>query len=597
MGYKLKLNKDIFIIIILLTVITGIIIAFESYSIQKQNNEQVESYRKVLFENYDNSIKREVQTVISQIDAYHKKYTEGKITEEEAKELSKNVIRDARYGEDGSGIFWADTFDHIFIASAAGNTQEGKDRTQVTDAKGNYFVQTFVKNAKNKDGGFSEYYYPRPKDVDLTQTPLPKRSYSAGFTPWQWAIGTGNYVDDIEVMIEKYEGELNTKKVNDIVYSTATYIFILALAVIASLYINYRISKRIKPMTEMAQNVSQGNLKSDFIDDKGSDSIGQLGSDLNSMVSQLSGIVTKTKEAAEYVALTASEINQGMENSSSTSEQIVMSIGEVVEGTEKQDILVNNAVDTVNEVTATISTMKENAKNMADKSADVANSAKVGQANINRAIEQMSNIEHTVNESAVVVERLGEHSEKISVIVDTIGNIASQTNLLALNASIEAARAGEAGRGFSVVADEVSKLAEQSNEASKKIGELISSVQEESKLAIVSMADGLNEIKTGLNVVSEAGASFEEITNLVYSVSDAIKKTVKEIELTDQASNQVEEAIIELNSIAKNISAKTSQISNAAEEQASSIDKASNSSDVLAEMAESLKNLVSKFEV
>lgn len=61
---------------------------------------------------------------------------------------------------------------------------------------------------------------------------------------------------------------------------------------------------------------------------------------------------------------------------------------------------------------------------------------------------QMIHIEQSVAGSAAVVGKLGERSQEIGQIVDTISGIAGQTNLLALNAAIEAARAGEQGRGL-----------------------------------------------------------------------------------------------------------------------------------------------------
>lgn len=74
---------------------------------------------------------------------------------------------------------------------------------------------------------------------------------------------------------------------------------------------------------------------------------------------------------------------------------------------------------------------------------------------LQRALEQQRNELHAT-------------MEQLSVIVSTIGEIASQTNLLALNAAIEAARAGEAGRGFSVVASEVKKLANSTRDATAR---------------------------------------------------------------------------------------------------------------------------------
>ena len=58
-------------------------------------------------------------------------------------------------------------------------------------------------------------------------------------------------------------------------------------------------------------------------------------------------------------------------------------------------------------------------------------------------MDKMGHIEKSVLESADVVKKLGDNSQQIGQIVDTIAAIAEQTNLLALNAAIEAARAGE----------------------------------------------------------------------------------------------------------------------------------------------------------
>lgn len=120
-----------------------------------------------------------------------------------------------------------------------------------------------------------------------------------------------------------------------------------------------------------------------------------------------------------------------------------------------------------------------------------------GNNSIGTSTKQMQGVRDAVQESSVLVDKLGKRSQEISKIVDTISDITEQTNLLALNAAIEAARAGEAGRGFAVVADEVRKLAEQSQSAAKEIANLIESIQKDTMDAVAAMKNGREQVVSG----------------------------------------------------------------------------------------------------
>ena len=519
---KIRINTDIAKCIFCMFLLICVFCYIEISAIYKDAGKNIENYRQTLFNSYDQSIKKEVQTVINQINAYYERAQRGEMTEEEAKHYAANVIRDARYGDDKSGIFWADTYEGNFIASGTqSGTQPGTNRLNMQDVKGNYFVRTFIENAKKPEGGYSEYWYPRPVDVDPEQTPLPKRSYSAGFDPWGWSIGTGNYIDDIEADIAQYTEAMQSSTRHEIAITLLTYLLMLIATYFVGVYINYKINKRVDKIAAVAGEVANGNLQVEKLIEKRHDGIGQLAQSFNQMVDNLKHIVARVEESSDHVAATSQEISQGLDQSAKTSEQVVYSINEVVEGVNRQDALIIETTNAVNEVSQAISLMTENANTMTQKSLEVANSAQNGEIGIKRTIEQMNTIENVVTQTAEKVKALGENSKQISGIVDTIGNIASQTNLLALNAAIEAARAGDAGRGFGVVADEIRKLSEQSRgtvkaikESTDKIKDLLGVAKETSENTVKSSEEQAAALEEVAATLSELSASAEKLKRI-----------------------------------------------------------------------------------
>ncbi|WP_429874666.1 methyl-accepting chemotaxis protein [Fictibacillus sp. NRS-1165] len=113
---------------------------------------------------------------------------------------------------------------------------------------------------------------------------------------------------------------------------------------------------------------------------------------------------------------------------------------------------------------------------------------------------------------------------EIGHIVEVIEGISEQTNPLALNTAIEAARAGEHGKGFAVVASEVRKLAEQSGEATRQISDIIFHIQNETVQVVQKMELVNAEVREGIGVMNEAGASFKQIQHSIQSVTEHIRR-------------------------------------------------------------------------
>jgi len=142
-----------------------------------------------------------------------------------------------------------------------------------------------------------------------------------------------------------------------------------------------------------------------------------------------------------------------------------------------------------------------NTQDIAEKGAEV----------IQQSASGMRDIAADIDGSSHLIAKLGERSEQITAIVNTIRAIADQTNLLALNAAIEAARAGEQGRGFAVVADEVRQLAARTSGSTSEISSMIAMIQNETRQAITSMDGTRDRAALGVDLANRAGAVIVQI--------------------------------------------------------------------------------------
>lgn len=356
------------------------------------------------------------------------------------------------------------------------------------------------------------------------------------------------------------------------------------------------IAKPVKALVEIARSVAGGNLQQS-IEVKRQDEIGQLEQAFSDMVGDLRAMVNTVQDSAQQVAASSEELTASAEQSAQATNQIAASATDVARGTDQQVRAVDETLVAIEQMSAGIEKVASNANTLADMAVKADSAAHSGEESIDTAIQQMANIETTVNNSAQVVTKLGERSKEIGQIVDTISGIAGQTNLLALNAAIEAARAGEQGRGFAVVAEEVRKLAEQSQEAAKQIAALISEIQGETDKAVVAMDDGTREVKVGTEVVNTAGKSFNEITQLIDQVSAQVREASAALHQMAGSSEQVVASVRAIDKISKESAGQTQMVSATAEEQAASIEEMASSSQSLAKMAQDLQGVVSRFKV
>ncbi|WP_298752244.1 cache domain-containing protein [uncultured Arcobacter sp.] len=135
-------------------------------------------------------LKDQTQFVLSIMEGEYKKY-KGKVSDAELKEIIKTVVESSKYGE--SGYFWINDFDATIVMHPIKPALNGKNMSDYTDKNGKRIFDEFAKVGKNSGSGFIDYVWPKPG----FEKPQAKVSYVKVFEPFNWVIGTGEYVDNV----------------------------------------------------------------------------------------------------------------------------------------------------------------------------------------------------------------------------------------------------------------------------------------------------------------------------------------------------------------------------------------------------------------
>lgn len=244
----------------------------------------------------------------------------------------------------------------------------------------------------------------------------------------------------------------------------------------------------------------------------------RLKEDFNTALVQLSNTISSVYGQADSMCSIVDDLSRASDT--------------LAQRTEHQAILLDNAVNRLNAISADVS-LTADAAGKADALVSEAHSAAASSEEIvSKAIAGMTEIEKS--------------SLQIASIVNVIEEIAHQTNLLALNAGVEAARAGESGKGFAVVASEVRALAQRSSEAAKEIKELIdtSTVRVERGIDLVgSTGNLLGKIATHIDLIRTVVSNIATAATSQAKHLEGFKSTIREIDVsTQQTAAMAEES-------------------------------------------------------
>lgn len=459
------------------------------------------------------------ESAVSVVSHFEKESAAGRMSADAAKGAAIAALRELRY-DGGSGYVYIYTIGGEGVMIPPKPALEGKSQLEMKDAAGVPIVRDFIAQVGAKGHAETRYLWEKPG----SKKPEPKLSYTIGFAPWGWMVGTGVYVDDVDAETWAVTARL----------LGVSAVFLL-LVVGPSAWIGRSIARPITAMTRSMERLSQG---ADDVEIEGlarSDEIGAMAKAMQVFKETLAERLRLETEAEAKEEHAAEERREAMRK---VADDFETAIGDVLRQTsttarnltELARVMAENAARTAQEaqvVREASDVASRNVETVASASEEL--TASIGEI-ANQVQEASTSARDTAAEAETAntrVQELSNAATRIGEIIKLINDIAEQTNLLALNATIEAARAGDAGKGFAVVAGEVKALATQTARATQDITQQINDIQTETRTVATAIGKVAQRIGGIDDVTASIAAAIEEQTAATSEISRSVQEAAQ----------------------------------------------------------------------
>ncbi|KAB0672949.1 methyl-accepting chemotaxis protein [Aeromonas veronii] len=471
----------------------------------------------------------------------------------ENRQKVKELLRPLRYSSDG--YFFVYDFEGNTILLPVRTELEGKNRWNDKDAKGKLLIQEILKSARQGDG-FTEYWTAKPS----IGRDAPKLAFTLVLDKYQWAIGTGFYIDDIDNELAALRAERESNMHASLQSSVLVILLILGITLAATIIVGNRVTKPLADAVLALNDIANGDGDlTQRLKVQSQDEIGQLASAFNRFVERIQSVVSQVGETSNHLFSAVDKLHHLSEH-----------YDHQMQGHSRET---DQVVTAVTEMSSTAQEVAASASNAATATSDAARESDAARGVVSGAINSINRLVGEVHTASGVIEQLAQETAKIGSVVEVIRGIAEQTNLLALNAAIEAARAGEQGRGFAVVADEVRSLAGRTQQSTKEINEMLQRLQGGVKQAVEVMQASEDRSQETVQEASHIASSLDSMVMAVSTINDMNIQIATAAEEQHAVSEEINKNLVAIQQIVSELTSAAVESNSTTRDLASTGDK------------------------
>jgi methyl-accepting chemotaxis protein len=325
-------------------------------------------------------------------------------------------------------------------------------------------------------------------------------------------------------------------------YALAVLVLMVVMLCASQLLIRFLLTQ-LNALKDVMLSVERSGDLSARVPNGSDDEVGQMAKAFNAMQAGYQRIVATVSQTAMRLDQGAAHLAQGMSG--------------VRQGMLGQQSETDQVATAINEMTTTVHHIAQHAATTRDQSQTADALAGSGKQVVDRVQVSIAGLSSGVQQTAEMIQRMAQDSQKINGVVSVIHSIAEQTNLLALNAAIEAARAGEMGRGFAVVADEVRNLAKRVQVSTDEITGMVANLQAGTRDAVDFMQDSSYKADECVQQAREAGQALAAIANAVAQMRESNTQIAVAAQQQSQVAEDMNRAVVSIRDVTESTVTQT----------------------------------------